>query len=36
MSGPADPDNFLHLITASLSLYFGSVAVGGEAHASDR
>jgi hypothetical protein len=28
MSGLADPDNFLHLITASLSLYFGSVAAG--------
>ena len=34
MSGLADPDNFLHLITASLSLYFGSVAAAGEA--SDR
>ncbi|MCW2635279.1 MAG: hypothetical protein JWQ99_1646 [Blastococcus sp.] len=29
MSGLADPDNFLHLITASLALYFGSVAAGG-------
>jgi hypothetical protein len=28
MSGLADPDNFLHLITASLALYFGSVAAG--------
>jgi hypothetical protein len=28
MSGLADPDNFLHLITATLSLYFGSVAAG--------
>jgi hypothetical protein len=26
MSGLADPDNFLHLITATLALYFGSVA----------
>ena len=26
MSGLSDPDNFLHLITASLSLYFGSMA----------
>jgi hypothetical protein len=26
MSGLADPDNFLHLATASLALYFGSVA----------
>jgi hypothetical protein len=38
MSGLADPDNFLHLLTASLSLYFGSVAAGhsdgGEAPAS--
>ena len=25
MSGMADPDNFLHLATASLALYFGSV-----------
>ena len=24
----ADPDNFLHLITATLALYFGSVAAG--------
>jgi hypothetical protein len=31
MSGLADPDNFLHLITASLALYFGSVAAGGTA-----
>ncbi len=29
MSGIADPDNFLHLATATLSLYFGSVAAGG-------
>jgi hypothetical protein len=29
MSGFADPDNFLHLATATLSLYFGSVAAGG-------
>src|SRR4051812_18750815 len=28
MSGLADPDNFLHLATASLALYFGSVAAG--------
>ena len=28
MSGLADPDNFLHLMTASLALYFGSVAAG--------
>ena len=28
MSGFADPDNFLHLATASLALYFGSVAAG--------
>ena len=28
MSGIADPDNFLHLATATLSLYFGSVAAG--------
>jgi len=27
MSGLADPDNFLHLITATLALYFGSMAV---------
>jgi hypothetical protein len=31
MSGFADPDNFLHLATATLSLYFGSVAAGGPA-----
>ena len=31
MSGLADPDNFLHLATATLSLYFGSVAAGGPA-----
>ncbi len=29
MDGIADPDNFLHLATATLSLYFGSVAAGG-------
>jgi Domain of unknown function (DUF4383) len=29
MSGFADPDNFLHLATATLSLYFGSLAAGG-------
>jgi hypothetical protein len=29
MSGIADPDNFLHLITATLALYFGSVAAAG-------
>ena len=28
MSGLADPDNFLHLTTATLALYFGSVAAG--------
>ena len=28
MSGFADPDNFLHLATATLSLYFGTVAAG--------
>jgi Domain of unknown function (DUF4383) len=28
MSGMADPDNFLHLATATLALYFGSVAAG--------
>jgi small-conductance mechanosensitive channel len=27
MSGLGDPDNFLHLSTAALALYFGSVAV---------
>jgi hypothetical protein len=26
MSGLADPDNFLHLATATLSLYFGTAA----------
>ena len=31
MSGFADPDNFLHLATATLALYFGSVAAGGPA-----
>ena len=29
MSGFADPDNFLHLATATLALYFGSIAAGG-------
>src|SRR3954469_12748873 len=29
MSGFADPDNCLHLATATLALYFGSVAAGG-------
>jgi hypothetical protein len=29
MSGFADPDNFLHLATATLALYFGSVAASG-------
>jgi hypothetical protein len=33
MDGLADPDNFLHLATATLSLYFGSVAAGGPVHA---
>jgi hypothetical protein len=28
MAGLADPDNFLHLATATLALYFGSVAAG--------
>ena len=28
MSGLADPDNFLHLATATLALYFGSLAAG--------
>ena len=28
MSGLGDPDNFLHLATATLALYFGSVAAG--------
>src|SRR6476620_9812999 len=28
MSGRADPDNFLHLATATLALYFGSLAAG--------
>jgi hypothetical protein len=35
MSGLADPDNFLHLATATLSLYFGSVAAGGPANTDD-
>jgi uncharacterized protein DUF4383 len=34
MSGLADPDNFLHLSTAALALYFGSVA-GDQATAED-
>jgi hypothetical protein len=29
MLGIADPDNFLHVATATLALYFGSVAAGG-------
>jgi hypothetical protein len=38
MSGLADPDNFLHLTTATLALYFGSVAAGtaGDTPASGR
>ena len=28
MSGLGDPDNFLHLATATLALYFGSMAAG--------
>jgi hypothetical protein len=36
MSGIADPDNFLHLITATLALYFGSVAAGGPSSAAAR
>lgn len=28
MAGMGDPDNFLHLVTATLALYFGSVAAG--------
>ena len=28
MAGMGDPDNFLHLATATLALYFGSVAAG--------
>jgi hypothetical protein len=35
MSGIADPDNFLHLATATLSLYFGSVAAGGPERTTD-
>ena len=34
MSGLADPDNFLHLATATLALYFGSAAA--ERTAADR
>jgi hypothetical protein len=33
MSGLADPDNFLHLATATLSLYFGTAAA--ESHRGD-
>ena len=36
MSGLGDPDNFLHLATATLSLYFGSVAAGGATDATTR
>jgi hypothetical protein len=36
MSGLGDPDNFLHLATATLSLYFGSVAAGTPGSADDR
>lgn len=36
MSGIADPDNFLHLITATLALYFGSLAADGSASAEPR
>jgi hypothetical protein len=36
MSGLADPDNFLHLATATLSLYFGSVAAGSPATAGEK
>ena len=35
MSGFADPDNFLHLATATLALYFGTVAAGGTDGRSD-
>jgi hypothetical protein len=36
MSGLADPDNFLHLATATLALYFGSVgAAAGRADETD-
>jgi hypothetical protein len=28
MAGMGDPDNFLHLATATLALYFGSLAAG--------
>ena len=31
MSGLADPDNFLHLATATLALYFGSAAAESQA-----
>jgi hypothetical protein len=31
MAGLSDPDNFLHLATATLALYFGSVAAGSAA-----
>ena len=33
MSGMADPDNFLHLATASLALYFGSLGAADPDHA---
>ena len=36
MSGLGDPDNFLHLATATLSLYFGSVAAGSPALTTSR
>jgi hypothetical protein len=36
MAGLADPDNFLHLITATLALYFGSVAAGTPEEAASR
>ena len=36
MSGLADPDNFLHLITATLALYFGSLAAGTDRTATAR
>jgi hypothetical protein len=35
MSGLADPDNFLHLATATLALYFGSLGVESRAGAAD-
>jgi hypothetical protein len=36
MDGLADPDNFLHLIAATLALYFGSVAAGTDRTAAAR